>query len=82
MPPAAQAAAPSLVPSECSGHDWHSRMLFKTNSASVYGIDAHLMVVEVDVGSARMADFNMVGLPDNAVTVCPLRFRSGQNINL
>jgi hypothetical protein len=41
-------------------------MLFKTISASVYGIDAHLVEVEVDVGSARMADFNVVGLRDNA----------------
>ena len=40
-------------------------MLFKTLSASVYGIDAHLVVVDVDVG--RMQDFNVVGLPDNAV---------------
>jgi magnesium chelatase family protein len=42
-------------------------MLFKTLSASVYGIDAYLVEVEVDVGSARMQDFNVVGLPDNAV---------------
>jgi hypothetical protein len=42
-------------------------MLFKTLSASVYGIDAYLVEVEVDVGSARMTDFNVVGLPDNAV---------------
>src|SRR5258708_17326418 len=33
-------------------------MLFKTLSASVYGIDAYLVEVEVDVGSARMTDFN------------------------
>jgi magnesium chelatase family protein len=42
-------------------------MLFKTISASVYGIDAYLVEVEVDVGSAYMKDFNVVGLPDNAV---------------
>ncbi len=42
-------------------------MLFKTQSASVYGIDAYLVEFEVDVGSARMQDFNVVGLPDNAV---------------
>ena len=41
-------------------------MLFKTQSASVYGIDAYLVEVEVDVGSARMQDFNVVGLPDKA----------------
>jgi hypothetical protein len=28
-------------------------MLFKTLSASVYGIDAYLVEVEVDVGSAH-----------------------------
>src|SRR5260370_38892605 len=42
-------------------------MLFKTQSASVYGIDAYLVEVEVDVGSARMQDFNVGGLPGNAV---------------
>src|SRR5215471_5284874 len=42
-------------------------MLFKAQSAAVYGIDAYLVEVEVDVGSARMNDFNVVGLPDNAV---------------
>ncbi|HXH66763.1 MAG TPA: magnesium chelatase domain-containing protein [Candidatus Limnocylindrales bacterium] len=40
-------------------------MLFKTLSASVCGIDAHLVLVEVGVG--RIQDFNVVGLPDNAV---------------
>jgi hypothetical protein len=44
-----------------------SAMLFKTQSVSVYGIDAYLVEVEADVGSARMQDFNDVGLPDNAV---------------
>jgi hypothetical protein len=42
-------------------------MLFKTPSASVYGIDAYLVQVEVDVGSAEMNQFNVVGLSDNAV---------------
>jgi hypothetical protein len=37
-------------------------MLFKTLSASVYGIDAYLVEVEVDVGSARMTDFNVGGV--------------------
>jgi magnesium chelatase family protein len=41
--------------------------LFKTLSAYVYGIDADLVEVEVDVGSADMNQFNVVGLPDNAV---------------
>ena len=51
-------------------------MLFKTISASVYGIDAYLVEVEVDVGSARMTDFNVVGLPDNAVKESRERIKS------
>ena len=42
-------------------------MLFKTLSAFVYGIAAYLVEVEVDVGSADMNQFNVVGLQDNAV---------------
>jgi magnesium chelatase family protein len=42
-------------------------MLFKSLSAAVFGIDAYLVEVEVDVGSGRMGDFNVVGLPDVAV---------------
>jgi magnesium chelatase family protein len=44
-----------------------SFMLFKTLSAAVFGIDAYLVEVEVDVGSGRMGEFNVVGLPDIAV---------------
>jgi hypothetical protein len=53
-------------------------MLFKTPSASVYGIDAYLVEVEVevDVGRARMQDFNVVGLPDNAVKESRERIKS------
>src|SRR5579883_3354271 len=51
-------------------------MLFKTLSASVYGIDAHLVQVEVDVGVGRMQDFNVVGLPDNAVKESRQRVQS------
>jgi len=51
-------------------------MLFKTISAAVYGIDAYLVEVEVDVGSARMTDFNVVGLPDNAVKESRERIKS------
>ena len=36
-------------------------MLFKALSAAVFGIDAYLVEVEVDVGSGRMGDFNVVG---------------------
>jgi Subunit ChlI of Mg-chelatase len=56
--------------------DGPSRMLFKTISASVYGIDAHCVDVEVDVGSARVQDFNVVGLPDNAVKESRERIKS------
>jgi magnesium chelatase family protein len=68
-------------------------MLFKTLSASVYGIDAYLVEVEVDVGSARMNDFNVVGLPDNAVKEsrerikaalrnCGFEFPHGQGVTI
>jgi magnesium chelatase family protein len=51
-------------------------MLFKTLSAAVYGIDAHLVEVEVDVGSGRMGDFTVVGLPDLAVKESRERIKS------
>src|SRR3981081_1718461 len=41
-------------------------MHFKAFSAAVFGIDAYLVEVEVDVGSSRPGDFNVVGLPDIA----------------
>src|ERR1022692_4061991 len=52
--------------------------LFKTRSAAVYGIDAHLIDVEVDMyasGSAR--DFVMVGMPDTAVRESRELIKSG-----
>src|SRR5579859_7050394 len=51
--------------------------LFKTRSAAVFGIDAHLIDVEVDMyasGSAR--DFVMVGMPDTAVRESRERIKS------
>ncbi|HJT86966.1 MAG TPA: magnesium chelatase domain-containing protein, partial [Bryobacteraceae bacterium] len=51
--------------------------LFKTRSAAVYGIDAHVIDVEVDMypsGSAR--DFVMVGMPDVAVRESRERIKS------
>jgi magnesium chelatase family protein len=51
--------------------------LFKTRSAAVYGIDAHVIDVEVDMyksGSAR--DFVMVGMPDTAVRESRERIKS------
>jgi magnesium chelatase family protein len=44
-------------------------MLFKALSAAVYGIDAHIIDVEVDYSGIRMIEdrFHTVGLPDAAV---------------
>ena len=44
-------------------------MLFKTRSASVYGIEAHLVDVEVNLttGTGTHGNFAIVGLPDAAV---------------
>src|SRR5713226_5835562 len=54
-----------------------SMALFKTRSAAAYGIDAHLIDVEVDLyksGTAR--DFMMVGMPDTAVRESRERIKS------
>src|SRR5580692_10315005 len=51
--------------------------LFRTRSAAVFGIDAHLIDVEVDMypgGSAR--DFITVGMPDTAVRDSRERIKS------
>ncbi|MBI1786375.1 MAG: ATP-binding protein, partial [Acidobacteria bacterium] len=51
--------------------------LFKARSAAVYGIDAHLIDVEVDMypsGTAR--DFHTVGMPDTAVRESRERIKS------
>jgi magnesium chelatase family protein len=53
-------------------------MLFRTKSAAVYGIDAHIIDVEVDV-AANPSDkdiFTTVGLPDAAVRESRERVRS------
>src|SRR5947209_8570172 len=44
-------------------------MLYKTLSAAVYGIDASIIEVEVDVSGIKLDEdhFHMVGLPDAAV---------------
>jgi len=42
-------------------------MLFKTRSASVYGIEAHLVDVEVNLTAGTNGEFHIVGLPDVAV---------------
>jgi magnesium chelatase family protein len=53
-------------------------MLSKTRSAAVYGIDAHLIDVEVDFAMSAREDatFSMVGLPDAAVRESRDRVRS------
>ncbi len=50
-------------------------MLFKSFSAAVYGIDAYLVEVEVDI-SAGKGDFMTVGLPDAAVRESRERIKS------
>ncbi|HEV2175590.1 MAG TPA: YifB family Mg chelatase-like AAA ATPase [Terriglobia bacterium] len=50
-------------------------MLFKTFSAAVFGIDAYLVEVEVDV-SAGNPNFTTVGLPDAAVRESRERIKS------
>src|SRR5437868_8528386 len=53
-------------------------MLFKTLSAAVYGIDANVVEVEVDVSGIRTTEdhFVTVGLPDAAVRESRERVRS------
>jgi magnesium chelatase family protein len=51
--------------------------LFRTRSAAVYGIDAHLIDVEVDMwGSGTQRDFVTVGMPDTAVKESRERIKS------
>jgi magnesium chelatase family protein len=53
-------------------------MLYKSQSAAVYGIDAYLVEVEVDVGAAGVdSHFNVVGLPDIAVKESRERVKAG-----
>ncbi|MHB1700456.1 MAG: YifB family Mg chelatase-like AAA ATPase [Acidobacteriaceae bacterium] len=53
-------------------------MLFKARSAAVYGIDAHIIDVEVDFSGIKteQEQFNTVGLPDAAVRESRDRVRS------
>ena len=53
-------------------------MLFKTLSAAVYGIDANIIEVEVDVSGIRTNEdhFHTVGLPDAAVRESRERIRA------
>src|SRR5579859_5159159 len=53
-------------------------MLFKTLSAAVYGIDANIIEVEVDVSGIKINEdrFHTVGLPDAAVRESRERIRA------
>ncbi|HEX9200296.1 MAG TPA: YifB family Mg chelatase-like AAA ATPase [Acidobacteriaceae bacterium] len=53
-------------------------MLFKSRSAAVYGIDAHIIDVEVDFSGVVLekSEFSTVGLPDAAVRESRDRVRS------
>ncbi len=51
-------------------------MLFKTFSAAVFGIDAYLVEVEVDVVPGFEGHFTVVGLPDIAVKESRERIRA------
>src|SRR5207248_8049355 len=44
-----------------------THMLFKTRSAAVYGIEAYLVDVEVNISTGGNGEFVIVGLPDAAV---------------
>jgi len=50
--------------------------LFKTRSAAVFGIDAHLIDVEVDMYPGSAKDFITVGMPDVAVRESRERIKS------
>ena len=50
--------------------------LFRTRSAAVYGIDAHLIDVEVDMYPSKGRDFITVGMPDTAVRESRERIKS------
>src|SRR5947207_857792 len=58
-------------------------MLFKTLSAAVYGIDAYVVDVEIDLTpkatDSLMPSFTMVGLPDPAVRESRERIRAAIN---
>lgn len=50
--------------------------LFRTQTAAVYGIDAHLIDVEVDMYPGSGRDFVTVGMPDTAVRESRERIKS------
>ena len=50
--------------------------LSRTRSATVYGIEAHLIDVEVDMYNGNPRDFVLVGMPDTAVRESRERIKS------
>ena len=50
--------------------------LFRTRSAAIFGIDAHLIDVEVDMYAGQNRDFITVGMPDTAVRESRERIKS------
>src|SRR5215468_4223509 len=59
-----------------SSEHYSSMALFRTHSAAVYGIDAHLIDVEVDMYPGANRDFITVGMPDTAVRESRERIKS------
>jgi len=57
-------------------------MLYKTLSAAVYGIDASIIEVEVDISDVKTSEdhFHTVGLPDAAVRESRDRVRAALRI--
>lgn len=51
-------------------------MLFKTQSAALFGIDAYIVQVEVDLAPGGLGSFTTVGLPDAAVKESRERIRA------
>ena len=51
-------------------------MLSKTRSGAVYGIDASLVEVEVNIAPGGNGDFQIVGLPDMAIRESRARIKA------
>jgi magnesium chelatase family protein len=51
-------------------------VLFKIQSAALFGIDAYLVEVEVDLAQGGLGSFTTVGLPDAAVKESRERIKS------
>jgi magnesium chelatase family protein len=50
--------------------------LFRTQSAAIYGIEANVIDVEVDMYNGSARDFVTVGMPDTAVRESRERIKS------